>query len=453
MPKRSPVEFIADKQTGKTHEPEQIRDFIRSFVEGGIPDYQMAAWLMAVYFRGMELSETAALTEAMIESGDRISFEGLSPLGDKHSTGGVGDKITLILAPLLTAAGINVPTITGRGLGHTGGTLDKLESIPGMRTDLSVQELTDQVKEMGLAFGAQTKDIVPADRRMYALRDVTSTVRSFPLITSSILSKKVAEGIEAIVFDVKCGHGAFMVAEEDAWTLARWLVQTATHFGLKSAALVTSMNHPLGETVGNWLETDECLKALRGEGVRDDMRELTLALGGTLLALMGKSKSSSEGMDLIQTLWDEGRGFDVFKQAVMRQGGDPKTLEKGANPHPATAQLVIVAESDGWLHGINALEIGLSGVALGAGRRNAEEEIDPAAGFIFHKEMGDQVKSGEPLITILGPSENACNELVERVKNAIDLRKVPLEIPPLIRGVVSASGEEGWESFKERVLQ
>lgn len=453
MSTRLPGEFIADKQAGKTHTPQQIRDFIKGFVAGDIPDYQMTAWLMAVYFRGMELDETAALTEAMIESGATIQFDGISPLGDKHSTGGVGDKITLILAPLIAAAGVYVPTITGRGLGHTGGTLDKLESIPGMRTDLSVSELKEQVRELGIAFGAQTQDIVPADRRMYALRDVTSTVRSWPLITSSILSKKVAEGIDAIVFDVKCGHGAFMQKEEDAWELARWLVKTATHFGLKSAALVTNMNHPLGKTVGNWLETDECLVALRGEGIRSDMEELTFALGGTLLALIGIDESPIEGEKRIRKLWDSGAGFEMFKKAVIAQGGDAAALDAGANPHPAKASLILEAKQDGWLHGINALEMGLAGVQLGAGRKNAEEDIDPSAGFLIHPEMGGAVKKGDPLVTVLGSSDAICKEVGERISKAIDLQDTPMDIPPIIRGVVSESGEDAWLEFRRKKMR
>ncbi len=452
MSNRLPTEFIADKQAGRTHTPTQIQDFIRGFVEGEIPDYQMAAWLMAVYFRGMELDETAALTEAMIASGTTIHFDGVSPLGDKHSTGGVGDKITLILAPLVAAAGVKVPTITGRGLGHTGGTLDKLESIPGLRTDLSVTELQAQVRDVGLAFGAQTSDIVPADQRMYALRDVTSTVRSFPLITSSILSKKVAEGIEAIVFDVKCGNGAFMQEEKDARELARWLVKTAHHFGLKSTALVTAMNHPLGRAVGNWLETEECLVALRGEGVRDDQRELTLALGGTLLALIGIDPSPESGEKHLTEVWNSGEGFEVFRKAAIAQGGDSKALEPNAAPHPALSSYVIQAESDGWLHGINALEMGLAGVALGAGRKSAEENIDPAAGFLIHPEMGDKVKSGDPLVTVLGANDAVCKEVAGRIRQAIDLRSTPMEIPQIIRGVVSAAGEDSWPEFRKRIL-
>lgn len=290
MTPQLPSEFIATKQSGKQHSREEIHAFIKGFVRKQMPDYQMTAWLMSVFYEGMSDEETVALTEAMIQSGRTLSYDFNGPLGDKHSTGGVGDKITLLLAPLIAATGVGVPTVTGRGLGHTGGTLDKLESIPGFRTDLSIDAIQSQVKELNLAFGAQTDDIVPADRRIYALRDVTSTVRSMPLITSSILSKKVAEGIDAIVFDVKCGLGAFMQTEEEALELSRWLTRTANEFGLRSAALVTSMNHPLGATVGNWLETDECLKALRGEEVESDIRDLTLILGGTLLALLGRAR-------------------------------------------------------------------------------------------------------------------------------------------------------------------
>lgn len=445
MSHQLPSEFIATKQAGKAHTPEQLHDFIQGFVNQKIPDYQMTAWLMSVYYEGMNDEETAALTEAMIASGKRLNYDVDVPLGDKHSTGGVGDKITLILAPLLAAAGIAVPTITGRGLGHTGGTLDKLESLPGFRTDLSVEAMQAQVKKLRLAFGAQTDDIVPADRRIYALRDVTSTVRSMPLITSSILSKKVAEGIDAIVFDVKCGSGAFMRNDEEALQLSQWLTRTASRFGLRSAALVTSMNHPLGETVGNWLETDECLRALRGEGVEQDIRDLTLALGGALLALLGKSATPAEGISQLDSHWSSGSAFERFSKVAVEQGARPENLESGAIPHPAKFEVVLKADRDGVFERIDALEVGLAGVALGAGRRSAEDDIDASAGFRLIAKPGAALKNGDPLVAVLGTEEARCVEIAKRISRAVRWAEGEFEPEPLIHTCVIDGEERPWK--------
>ena len=453
MPKLMPFEFIARKQAGDEHSQEELDQFLSQYMQGDIQDYQMTAWLMAVYFKGMTDPETTALTRAMIETGRTLSFPDFPmPLGDKHSTGGVGDKITLLLAPLVAAAGVGIPTISGRGLGFTGGTLDKLESIPGFNTNLTVEQMQQQVHDIGLAFGAQTAELVPADRRMYSLRDVTSTIRSYPLITSSIISKKAAEGIQGIVYDVKCGRGAFMQSEEEARELADWLVRISTKFGLHAAALITTMDTPLGRTVGNWLEVDECLKALRLKAIEPDIRELTLALGGTLLALTGKTKTAREGWKRLDLSWTSGDGFRRFRDAVKAQGGDLSSLNEGADPHPVAATLDIKAEKDGYLHRIDAREIGFTGVEMRAGRRKAEDEIDPSAGFYFRRQVGDEVAAGETIVTLMGADEQILQSVEQRVLKAITIEDFEPKLPPLIRAVVTIDGAMRWQEFRDREI-
>lgn len=445
----SPFEFIARKQAGEAHSPDELHRFIELFMAGEVDDYQMTAWMMAVYFKGMTDDEAAALTEAMIASGKRIRFQPKPfALGDKHSTGGVGDKITLMLAPLVAAAGMGVPTISGRGLGFTGGTLDKLESIPGFRTNLTIDELTRQVAEIGVAFGAQTTELVPADKRMYALRDVTSTIRSYPLITSSIISKKAAEGIDAIVYDVKCGRGAFMQSYDEALELARWLVRVSSTFGLKAAALITDMNTPLGRAVGNWLEVDECLRALRNEVIEPDLRELTLALGGTLLSLTGAAGTPHDGWKKLDMLWTSGEGFRRFHKAVAAQGGDVQALKAGAEPHTAGASLTLEAGAAGAIFAIDAREIGFAGVELRAGRKRQEDSIDPAAGMRFHRQVGDEVEANSPVVTLFGESEELCRNVARRVRAAIRIEDVPPNDTPLILKTVTATGEMDWAEFR-----
>jgi len=449
----SPFEFIAHKQAGEAHTSDELSRFIKRFMAGEVDDYQMTAWMMAVYFKGMTDEETAALTEAMIASGDRVRFTPKpSALGDKHSTGGVGDKITLMLAPLVAAAGVGVPTISGRGLGFTGGTLDKLESIPGFRTNLTIDELKKQVADIGVAFGAQTSELVPADKRMYALRDVTSTIRSYPLITSSIISKKAAEDIDAIVYDVKCGHGAFMQSYDEALELARWLVRVSSTFGLKAAALITDMNAPLGRAVGNWLEVEECLRALRNEAIEPDLRELTLALGGTLLALTGSVSSPHDGWKKLDLLWTSGEGFRRFRQAVAAQGGDVDSLKSGAEPHPAKASVTLEAGEAGIVYSINAREIGFAGVELKAGRKRQEDTIDPAAGLRFHRQVGDEVEANSPVVTLFGESEELCMTVANRVRKAIRIEDASPQDAPLILRAVTTTGEMDWEEFRHSAM-
>ncbi len=454
MPTPLPVELITRKQSGKSHSRDEIHQLIDGFMSGEIPDYQMTAWLMAVYFRSMDKQETTYLTEAMIKSGAIVKHRNnAKPLGDKHSTGGVGDKITLILAPLVAAAGVQVPTISGRGLGFTGGTLDKLETIPGMHTDLSLNDFEDQVAEIGLAFGSQTEEIVPADKRIYALRDVTGTVRSLPLITASILSKKIAEGAEAMVFDVKCGNGAFMRTEEEAIELSEWLVQVADPFGLKCAAMITSMEEPLGEAVGNWIEVEESLLALKGEHVNNQIRELILGLAGTLVHLAGVADTPLDGEEIIRTVWDNGDGLEKFYAAVEAQGGDSSVLKNSLKVHKPGTSLEILAQSDGYVGAINAREIGFAAVALGAGRRKAEDSIDPAAGVKVHVKVGDEVKRGSHLATLQAKNEDVCGEVLSRVEAAFAIQKMRNDPQPLIKAVVTKNGISGWEEFRESGLR
>jgi len=447
-----PAEFIAQKQSGNNHSEEDLRDFIKNYMDGSVQDYQMSAWLMAVYFKGMTDSETATLTDAMISTGIRINQGSyIDHAGDKHSTGGVGDKITLLLAPLVAAAGLKVPTVSGRGLGFTGGTLDKLESIPGFRTTLTVDELIDQVNSIGVAFGAQTETLVPADKRIYALRDVTSTVRSYPLITSSILSKKVAEGINSIVFDVKCGNGAFMETMEEAVELSNWLVKVAHLFGVKAAAVITTMDSPLGNSIGNWIEVEECLEAFRNNHIEHDIKELTLCLSGTLLALEGITETASAGIRLIQEKWDDGSAFELFKKATECQGGSLDVFEETFNLHKPNAVLEVKALKSGYIHEIHARELGFSSISLGAGRKKADDIIDPSAGIKVYKNVGDFVSEGDVILELMASEISLCKNVLDRTQNAITIKSEKPQIHPLIRRVILENSEYDWEQFKELV--
>ncbi len=447
-----PSEFISQKQRKLPHSEGEIYEFIARFMDGSIPDYQMAAWLMAVYFQGMTIDETVALTKAFIKSGHQATHSGIKiPIGDKHSTGGVGDKISLHLAPLLAAAGMAIPTITGRGLGFTGGTLDKLESIPGFRTDLSLKEFEEFTVEHGLAFGAQTEEIVPADKRIYALRDVTSTVKSYPLIVSSILSKKVAEGIQSIVFDVKCGSGAYMETLEEAKELSTWLVQTASRFNLNAAALITAMDQPLGFTIGNWLEMEESIKYLKREVAIPDVHELTLAIGGVLLHLAGLAETPENGECHITEVLNTGSGLKKLREIMGQQDGDVSILD-GVNPYSLDSQWTIYSQSEGYICEINAREIGISSMLLGAGRMNAKDTVKPEAGIRLLVKVGDPVKKNQPLAILYSDKETLFRSLQKRVLRAFYISEIPPEKLPLVRMVITSSGESRWDDFRHTGL-
>lgn len=401
-------DIIRKKRDGEALTKEEISFLIEGHLKGEIPDYQMSAFLMAVCLRGMDDAETVSLTETMMRSGTVLDLKDISGTKvDKHSTGGVGDKTSIILAPIIAAMGIKVPMISGRGLGHTGGTLDKLESIPGMRTDLSVEEFKRNLKEPGFSIMGQTAELAPADRKLYALRDVTATVESIPLIAASIMSKKLAEGAEGLVLDVKAGSGAFMKSVEDAKTLARTMVAIGNSMGVRTLAVITDMNEPLGKTVGNALEIKECLSALRGTWA-EDLREVTMTLVALMLNMadslsedvplkaMGsqtKKKYIEEALDFVE----KGDAFKKFVEFVDAQHGDAEVVFKPAQLPSAKETRQVLSESEGYLKRLDAEAVGRASMLLGAGRKTAEDTIDPAAGIILVKKTGDYVRAGEPL--------------------------------------------------------
>ncbi len=400
------LEIIGRKRDGGEHPPEEINWLVHSFTAGEIPDYQMSAWLMAVCLRGMTAAETLALTRAMVASGEVLDLRSIPGVKvDKHSTGGVGDKVTLIAGPLAAACGVKVPKLSGRGLAHTGGTLDKLESVPGVTVDLEPQRFVAQVRDIGLAVGAQSPKMVPADKVMYALRDVTGTVPSIPLIASSVMSKKIAAGADAIVLDVKFGKGAFMPDLESAKVLAAELVSLGEGAGRQTVALVTAMDNPLGRSVGNALEVQEALYALEGNG-DDELLEVSVMVAGEMCRLAGVSAD-------VPAVLKSGAGRKKFEEMLTAQGGD---LARGLPMAPV--QVPVPSPSDGWVEAIDALAVGLACVELGAGRLRKEDRIDPAAGVVIEKPVGALVHSGEPLATVHARSEEVARAGAERLRSA-----------------------------------
>jgi pyrimidine-nucleoside phosphorylase len=408
-------ELIRRKRDKGRLSDEEIEELVAGFASGKVPDYQMAAMLMAIFFRGMTAEETAGLTLAMMNSGDVFDLSGIAgPNVDKHSTGGVGDKVSLILAPLVAACGANVPMVSGRSLGHTGGTLDKLESIPGFRTDLSFAQFSKNVTSTGLCVMGQTKRMCPADRKMYALRDVTATVDSIPLIAASIMSKKLAEGIDGLVLDVKTGNGAFMSRTAQARQLARTMIAIGTQLGKKVVALVTDMSEPLGEAVGNSVEVVEAIEALKGRW-QHDLAEVTLALGEEMLVMAGIAKDPAHARRLLMRGLSRGLGLEKFRQMVRAQGGDPKVVDDyRLLPQPAY-RVGVCAASAGFVRSIDALRVGLLGVGLGIGRQNLDSKIDHSAGFLFRKKVGDKVAKADVIAEVLGSNEAKVKEAASRL--------------------------------------
>lgn len=404
-----------------------------------VADYQMAALLMAVFFRGLSADELAEMTRAIIESGRRLDFgDDGPPAVDKHSTGGVGDKVSLVLAPLLAEYGLRVPMMSGRGLGHTGGTLDKLESIPGFRTDLDLDEFRLVVAELGCAMIGQTPQIAPLDGRLYALRDVTGTVQSLPLIAASIVSKKVAEGIGGLVLDVKVGRGAFMEDEASARELARTMVDLAASFGLRASALLTGMDEPLGVAVGNGLEVRETIECLRGGGPAD-LREVTLALCVAAVTRAGIATDEAEARRRLEALLDDGSALDRLGRLIERQGGDRRVVDQPDRLGAAPVVTDFTAPRSGWIGALDAREIGLAAVGLGAGRRALGDEIDPTVGFEVLAAVGDRVESGQALVRIHAGSAAAAEDAVLRLGRALELTESEPARPPLILGRVDAT--------------
>jgi pyrimidine-nucleoside phosphorylase len=394
------IDLIRKKRDGGELSAAEIESLVEGYTAGTIPDYQMAAWLMAVVLRGMTRPETAALTNAMLHSGEVLDL-GFLPAKkvDKHSTGGVGDKTSLVLAPLVAAGGLYVPMISGRGLGHTGGTLDKLESIPGFRVGLTVPEFHRVLKACGCCMIGQTEKIAPADRKLYALRDATGTVESPYLICASIMSKKLAEGTDALVLDVKTGSGAFMKKEEDAVFLAELMVETGERMGKQMVALITDMNQPLGRMVGNALEVQECIEVLHGGGPAD-LRELCLHLGAWMFYLGGASKTVAQGKQLAEEIIGSGRAFERFRQMVELQGGDISVIDDPTLLPSTDYRVEVLSPQSGYVTAIQAEQVGTACVILGGGRERKEDSVDPAVGIAVHKKIGDNVTAGESLCTI-----------------------------------------------------
>jgi pyrimidine-nucleoside phosphorylase len=422
------VELIMKKRDGGVLSPEEIDFLVQGFSRGEIPDYQFAALLMAIVLKGMIPEETARLTRAMIDSGEAWDLSGIpGPLVDKHSTGGVGDKISLILAPLAAACGLRVPMMSGRSLGHTGGTLDKLESIPGYRTDLTLEKFKRGLQEVGFAMTGQSETVVPADRRMYALRDVTGTVESIPLITASIMSKKFAEGAHSLVFDVKCGAGAFMKNRDEARILARSLVATGAGLGRPVVALITDMDRPLGRKIGNFLEVEETIDCLQGRGPADEM-DLTFRLAGWMMTLGGLCPDPKSGETRAREKLADGSAWKVFLRNVAFQGGDVETMlhpEKG--PH---ARIIrpLGAHAAGYVGRIDAYKVAIASVILGAGRSRQGDKVLPGVGITLLKEQGDAVTVGEDLCLVHGEDETKVAEALRSLEGAFemsDTRRIP----------------------------
>jgi len=396
------IDLIRKKRDGGALSAAEIDYLVEGCTkdDGSIPDYQLAAWLMAVVLRGMTREETAVLTHAMLHSGEVLDLSFLpAKKVDKHSTGGVGDKTSLVLAPLVAAGGLFVPMISGRGLGHTGGTLDKLESIPGFRVGLAVPEFHRVLKACGCSMIGQTEKVAPADRKLYALRDVTGTVESPYLICASIMSKKLAEGTDALVLDVKTGSGAFMKKEEDAVFLAELMVETGERMGKQMVALITDMNQPLGRMVGNALEVQECIEVLHGGGPAD-LRELCLDLAAWMFFLGGSSKTVSQGKQLSEQIIASGKAFERFRQMVELQGGDISAIDDPTRLPGTDHRVDVPSLQSGYVTAILCEQVGTACVILGGGRERKEDSVDPAVGIVVHKKIGDKVSTGEPLCTI-----------------------------------------------------
>ena len=397
-------DLIAKKRDGGAMTREELEFLIGGYVDGSIPDYQMAAWMMAVYLKGMTAQEVAQLTDVMAHSGDMVD---LSPIAgikvDKHSTGGVGDKTTLVITPIVAACGVKIAKMSGRGLGHTGGTVDKMESVPGTRMNLNQVEFFDQVNRIGIAVTGQSGALAPADKKMYALRDVTATVESIPLIASSIMSKKLAAGSDAILLDVTTGTGAFMKTVEDSITLARTMVDIGTRNGRKMAALITDMDTPLGHAIGNSLEVAESMEVLKGRGPAD-LKEVCLQLAANMLALAGRG-NLSQCLAMAQAVIDDGSAFVLCKEMFAAQGGDVRVLDDYSLFPQAAASRDVLAEEDGYIQSCDTEKIGKASVLLGAGRNTKEDVLDLSAGIILHKKTGDFVHRGDAICTLYGKAE------------------------------------------------
>jgi pyrimidine-nucleoside phosphorylase len=434
------IDMIRKKRDGAELSRSEIEGLVNAYTSGDIPDYQVSAWLMAALLRGMTRPETAALTDAMLHSGEVLDLSSLpAKKVDKHSTGGVGDKTSLVLAPLAAAAGVAVPMISGRGLGHTGGTLDKLEAIPGFNVNLPVAEFRRVLETCGCAMIGQTAEIAPADRKLYALRDVTGTVESPYLICASIMSKKLAEGIDALVLDVKTGSGAFMKSEKDAAFLAELMVETGERMGKQVVALITDMDQPLGNMIGNALEVVECVEILRGGGP-DDLRELCLELAGWMLYLGGVAKTVAEGKQESAKLIVSGKALEKFRKMVELQGGDARVIDDAQRLPQARQAMQVASAKSGYISSMQCEQIGTACVILGGGRERKEDSVDPAVGIVLHKKVGDKINAGEALATIYYNAEPKAQRARQLIEQSCEIGDAAPAKRPLIHRVIEHSG-------------
>jgi pyrimidine-nucleoside phosphorylase len=435
------VDLIRKKRDGQELSVQEIEFIVRGYTAGELPDYQISAWLMAVLLKGMTRAETAALTQAMLHSGEVLQWNDLlQKKVDKHSTGGVGDKTSLILAPIVAAGGLVVPMISGRGLGHTGGTLDKLESIPGFNVNLSADEMRKVLAACGTCMIGQTASIVPADKKMYALRDVTGTVESPALICASIMSKKLAEGIDALVLDVKIGSGAFMKEDSSAAHLAQLMVETGERMGKKVVALLTDMDQPLGRAVGNALEVIECIEVLKGGGP-EDLKNLTLELCAWMFYLGERTESVEEGRKLAAELIAKGAALKRFAEMVHLQGGEERVVENISLLPAARNRLDVLSRTAGYVSQMDCEKIGIASLVLGGGRSTKEDVIDPAVGLMVHKKIGDRVAAGEPLCTLYYNGSQHLEESQDLIEGSYTISAAPLlRSRPLIHRIIQGQG-------------
>jgi pyrimidine-nucleoside phosphorylase len=426
------VDVIVKKRDGHALDREEIVAFVNGVTAGTLPDYQASALLMAIVLRGMDDQETAWLTDAMVHSGVRVDLSDLPGVKvDKHSTGGVGDKTSLVLAPIAAACGVPVPMMSGRGLGHTGGTLDKLESIPGFRTGLSLDDMVTALMRTGCAMLGQTAQIAPADKKLYALRDVTGTVESIPLISASIMSKKIAEGIDALVLDVKTGSGAFMKTEADSRRLAGMLVSIGNHSGVRTEAVITDMDMPLGTAVGNALEVIECLEVLKGNGA-DDLVDCCVELTARMLVLGVVAADRADAARRVPAAIDSGQALDRFRRIIEGQGGDPRVIDDYSRLPAAPSRHRLHADRDGYVARLDAELIGRASVALGAGRDRVEDAVDPAAGIVILAKPGTAVRTGEPILELHYREQAKLDAALVLVGRAIAIA----DQPPVLRTIV-----------------
>ncbi len=430
------TDLIAKKRDGGELSGDEIRFMIDGYVRGDIADYQMSAMCMAIYFRGMTDRETLDLTMEMMHSGDVVDLSSIKGIkADKHSTGGVGDKTSLILCPMVAACGLRIAKMSGRGLGHTGGTLDKLESFPGYNISIGEKRFLENVNRIGIAIMGQTADLVPADKKLYALRDVTGTVPSIPLIVSSIMSKKLASGADVIVLDVKCGSGAFMKTEAQAHELARGLTRIGKLAGRKCAAVITDMNQPLGCAVGNALEVREAISVLRGE-TKGDLLELCLTLGSCLLIQAGYTEDEDTARKLLQESIDSGKALQKLAELVEAQDGDASDVYDTSRLPLAPVQLEVPSEAEGYISRIECEKVGLISMHLGGGRAAKEDSIDLSVGLVLHKKVGDKVAKGESLATIHAPTMEKAQEAAESLRACCTFSAEPVRRPAFIKDII-----------------